>query len=67
MINLWAYDATVKLSYEEYTKYKTGNNFAGNLDSKEIRKIAKKYGIEFSEQCSEILTIRDKRNKLAHG
>jgi len=67
MINTWAYDDTIKLSYEEYTKFKTGNTFAGNLDSKEIRKIACKYGVLFDEQCSEIRTIKDKRNKLAHG
>ncbi len=67
MINTWAYDESVKLSYEEYTKYKTGNNFAGNLDSKEINKISTKYGIVFNEHCKEIRTIRDKRNKLAHG
>lgn len=67
MINTWAYDDTVKLTYEEYTKYKTGNTFSGNLDSEEIRKIADKYGVDFTLKCSEIRTIRDKRNKLAHG
>jgi len=67
MINTWAHDDTVRLTYEEYTKYKTGSTFSGNLDSKEINKIATKYGIDFNFKCSEIRTIRDKRNKLAHG
>ncbi len=67
MINAWALNDSIKLPYEEYVKYKTGNTFSGNLDSKEINKIAGKYGIVFNSQCSEIRTIRDKRNKLAHG
>lgn len=67
MINTWAYNDSIKLSYEDYTKYKTGSTFSGNLDSKEINKIADKYGITFGLKCSEIRTIRDKRNKLAHG
>lgn len=67
MINIWAYNDIVSLSYDEYTKFKTGNTFSGNLDSKEIRKIAKKYGVEFDLECSEIRKIRDCRNKLAHG
>lgn len=67
MINTWIYNSSITLSYEEYTKYKTGNIFSGNLDSKEIKKIAKKYGIEFDAECSQLRIIRDKRNKLAHG
>lgn len=67
MINAWAYGEKIQLSYEDYSKFKTGSNFSGNLDSKEIGKIAIKYGIPFQEKCPEIRVIRDKRNKLAHG
>jgi hypothetical protein len=67
IINTYALNCAVKFTYEDYTKFKTGNNFSGNLDSREIKKIADRYGVDFNLQCSEIRTIRDKRNKLAHG
>lgn len=67
MINTWAYDAIVQLSFDEYTKYKTGSTFSGNLDSKEINKLAKKYGVDFELKSSELEKIRNRRNKLAHG
>lgn len=38
-----------------------------NLDTREIINVLKKYGIVYEERCSELKTIKDYRNKLAHG
>ncbi len=67
MVHTWVFSANFSMTYADLSKYKTGNNFSGNLDSKEVRKIAAKYGIDFNEKCEEIRQIRDFRNKLAHG
>lgn len=53
------------LSYPELTKYYA--LYSGNLDSKEIRAVLSKYGILFEEQATELQTIKNLRNKLAHG
>lgn len=67
MINFLAFEAKFSLTFDEFTKYKTGSKFAGNLDSREINKIAEKYGIAFNSICKEIQEIKEFRNKLAHG
>lgn len=41
--------------------------YSGNLDSREIINVLKKYGIVYEERCTELKTIKDARNKLAHG
>lgn len=41
--------------------------YSGNLDTREIINVLKKYGIVYEERCSELKTIKDYRNKLAHG
>ena len=41
--------------------------YSGNLDAKEIRKIAKKYGVVFENESNEIRFVEQMRNKLAHG
>ena len=41
--------------------------YSGNLDSKKICSIFSKYGIVFNERIRELQTIKDYRNKLAHG
>lgn len=41
--------------------------YSGNLDTREIINVLKKYGITYEERCSELKTIKDNRNKLAHG
>lgn len=53
------------LSYEELSKYY--QLYSGNLDSREIISILEKYGVGFTEKISELKTIKDYRNKLAHG
>ncbi len=46
---------------------------SGNIDAKEIRKIAKSYGFSYETNAritkngSELRTVKDKRNDLAHG
>ena len=68
LIESWVLNNTpIRLTYKDYIKYNTGGNFAGNLDSKEIRKLCELYGIDFELPCKQIRTIRDNRNKLAHG
>ena len=46
---------------------------SGNLDAKEIRKIAKSYGFSYETHAritkdgNKLLTVKNKRNDLAHG
>lgn len=41
--------------------------FSGNLDAKQIRKIAAKYGIVFTRESVQIRVVEQMRNQLAHG
>ena len=41
--------------------------YSGNLDTREILNVLRRYGINFEQRCSELKTIKDYRNKLAHG
>jgi len=52
---------------EDYTKKVT--LFSGNLDARELNKLLKKYGIGALTTRNKhmLLTIKNKRNKLAHG
>lgn len=58
-----------QLDYSEYTKYKAGSSFSGNIDEKMIMQLALKYGFKHSHtgKYKEINTIKSRRNKLAHG
>ncbi|MDU4962354.1 MAG: MAE_28990/MAE_18760 family HEPN-like nuclease [Sporomusaceae bacterium] len=58
-------NSAMMLSYNELSKFYT--LYSGNLDSKEIISVLQKYGIKFDERASELKTIKDLRNKLAHG
>jgi len=40
---------------------------SGNIDAKEIRSIATQIGFESSENGRDLVTIKEKRNHLAHG
>lgn len=42
-------------------------NISGNIDARELRDIATKFGFTQSPNGEELLTVKDKRNKLAHG
>jgi hypothetical protein len=42
-------------------------HISGNIDAKEIRKLAKKIGFEESVDGRYLEKIKDKRNRLAHG
>lgn len=53
------------LSYKDLSKFYS--LYSGNLDSKEIISVLEKYGIEFHERVAELKTIKENRNKLAHG
>ncbi len=54
-----------ELTYEQMSKFYS--LYSGNLDSREIISVLEKYGIGFQERISELKTIKDKRNQLAHG
>ena len=42
--------------------------FSGNVDAREIRKTAKKYGFNYPKiDGNELLTVKTNRNDLAHG
>lgn len=53
------------ISYKELSKFYS--LYSGNLDSREIVAVLGKYGIELNERASELKTIKEDRNKLAHG
>lgn len=67
MIHSWIFSEKFSLTFEDLTKLKTGSNFSGNLDAKEIRKISTKYGLDFDMKSEEIKNLKEYRNKLAHG
>jgi len=42
-------------------------NIGGNIDAQKIREIAKQFDYQTSKNGRDLVTIKDKRNKLAHG
>jgi hypothetical protein len=42
-------------------------NISGNIDARKIREIAKQFGYQEPKNGRDLLTIKEKRNKLAHG
>lgn len=56
---------TFNVSYGDLEKFYS--LYSGNLDSREILAVMEKYGASFSERISELKTIKDFRNQLAHG
>lgn len=58
-------EVVFNLTYDELAKFYP--MYSGNLDARQIKTILKRYGIEFEELCSELKTIKDNRNHLAHG
>jgi hypothetical protein len=42
-------------------------HISGNIDAQKIREIAKQFGYQEPENGRDLVTIKDKRNKLAHG
>ncbi|MDR2622122.1 MAG: hypothetical protein LBC48_06025 [Dysgonamonadaceae bacterium] len=42
-------------------------NISGNIDAQKIRDIAKQFGFQESKNGRDLVTIKEKRNKLAHG
>lgn len=60
-------DTIFELSYSEMTKYL--KLFSGNLDSRSIRELCEKVGVDLPENIKEpvLLIVKNNRNKLAHG
>ncbi len=42
-------------------------DFSGNLDAQKIRELATKYGFDTPYDGRNLVTIKNKRNRLAHG
>jgi len=42
-------------------------DFSGNLDAQKIRELAKQYGFQMPSNGRNLVTIKNKRNHLAHG
>jgi len=42
-------------------------NTSGNIDAQKIRDIAQKFGYQEARDGRDLVTIKEKRNKLAHG
>jgi hypothetical protein len=42
-------------------------NVSGNIDAQKIRDIARQFGYQESKNGRDLVTIKEKRNKLAHG
>ena len=42
-------------------------SFSGNIDAQKIREIAKRIGYKAPKDGRELVTIKEKRNQLAHG
>jgi hypothetical protein len=55
------------LTQESISFSKEKFSFSGNLDAKKIREIAKQYGFQMSSNGRNLVTIKNKRNHLAHG
>lgn len=61
-------DISTKILSDELLIFKNECvNISGNIDAQEIRNIAKQFGYSESRNGSGLLTIKEKRNKLAHG
>lgn len=56
---------TFPLTYKQLSRFYS--LYSGNLDAREILSVLKKYGISFDRKISELKTIKDDRNHLAHG
>ncbi|MFS1955421.1 MAE_28990/MAE_18760 family HEPN-like nuclease [Vibrio cyclitrophicus] len=63
----WSETEPISFTFDEYTKYKTGSTFSGNLDAREIRNLLSKYGLSTETSAPELKAIKENRNKLAHG
>lgn len=65
MISLSINNKKFDIKYQDMIKFYP--LYSGNLDAKTIKKTLAKYGIHFILESSELKTIKEKRNKLAHG
>ncbi len=66
MLGILSANKTITISLEE-SKQLSESLYSGNLDAREIKKIAKKYGIAFDLTSEEVRFVEKMRNKLAHG
>ncbi|WP_156885492.1 MAE_28990/MAE_18760 family HEPN-like nuclease [Massilia niastensis] len=65
LIGMLMRNAKFEVSYEEMEKHYS--LYSGNLDSRKIKETFSKYGVVVRETASELQTIKNGRNKLAHG
>ena len=59
----------VIIDYNLYTTRVKSNEISGNIDGQKIRKISEKYKINVNRRVNghKLLTIKNTRNRLAHG
>lgn len=59
----------VIIDYNLYSTKIKSNEISGNIDGQKIRKISEKYNIETNKRVNghKLLTIKNTRNRLAHG
>lgn len=57
------------MDYSDYSEKVKSNDISGNIDGQKIRKISEKYSIEKNRRINghKLLTIKNNRNRLAHG
>ena len=55
----------LNIQFEEMIKYYS--LYSGNIDAKLVREVLSKYGINIPDKSTELKTIKDYRNHLAHG
>lgn len=66
MVEILSANKTITISLAD-SKQLSESLYSGNLDAREIKKIAKKYGISFDLESTEVRFVEQMRNKLAHG
>lgn len=60
--------STIHIDIKSLVGSSSQGSFSGSLDAREIRKLFDRVGIDLSDlQCDEMKTIKECRNKLAHG
>ncbi|MCI5129736.1 MAG: hypothetical protein D3907_14910, partial [Candidatus Electrothrix sp. AUS3] len=55
------------LKKESIALYRENLDFSGNLDAQKIRELSEKIGFGKPKNGRNLVTIKNKRNRLAHG
>lgn len=67
-LGVFCFSYPITLTLDNVIHSTSQSTFSGSLDTKEIRKHFSRFGIDLSDlKCDCLVTVRDKRNQLAHG